>query len=85
MSAYVLDASVALSWCCDNEASAETNRLFEFVRDDGAAYLELAMRRGLKLLTRDTELASAALRHGIKVLPVPADPPKPGRPRRHAG
>jgi predicted nucleic acid-binding protein len=124
----VIDSSIALSWCFEDEASPETDVLFERVRDDGAivpelwslevsnvllqahrrgrisagdmalrlelmaglpvaidpetagrawreilvtaretglsvydaAYLELAVRRGLPLLTKDGELASAA-------------------------
>ncbi len=137
MSAVVVDSSIALTWCFEDEASAETDRLFERVRDDGAivpalwhlelsnvllraekrgrisradaatrlgliadlpisvdqettarawretlslareeklttyeaAYLELALRRGLPLMTRDGELAGAAKRLGIAVFP----------------
>jgi predicted nucleic acid-binding protein len=43
----VIDSSVALTWCFEDEASPETDRLFERVRDDGAVvpglwYLELS-------------------------------------------
>ena len=137
MSLSVVDSSIALTWCFDDEASSETDRLFEQVRDDGAivpglwhlelsnvllqaerrgrisradaatrlgliadlpisvdqettarawretlslareerlttyeaAYLELAMRRGVSLMTRDGDLAGAAKRLGIAVLP----------------
>jgi predicted nucleic acid-binding protein len=133
----VVDSSIALTWCFEDEATPETDRLFERVRDEGAcvpalwhleignvllqaekrgrigtgdvvtrldliaelpitvdrdmavrawreiltlaraeglttydaAYLELAMRRGLPLLTRDNELTAAALRLGVVVLP----------------
>jgi predicted nucleic acid-binding protein len=34
-----------------------------------ATYLELALRRGLPLLTKDKELARAAIRRSIEVLP----------------
>jgi predicted nucleic acid-binding protein len=34
-----------------------------------AAYLELAVRRGLPLLTKDNELRRAATRLGVEVLP----------------
>jgi predicted nucleic acid-binding protein len=34
-----------------------------------AAYLELAMRRGLPLATRDRPLKAAAKRVGVKILP----------------
>lgn len=32
----VIDSSIALTWCFEDEASAETDALFERVRDDGA-------------------------------------------------
>jgi predicted nucleic acid-binding protein len=137
MSAVVIDSSIALSWCFEDEASPETDRLFERVRDDGAivpglwhlelgnvllqaekhgrisaadvamrldliaelpistdpettvrawreiltvaraerlttydaTYLELAMRRGLPLLTKDGELLRAAKRLGVDASP----------------
>jgi predicted nucleic acid-binding protein len=137
VSAAIVDASIALTWCFEDEASAETDRLFERVRDDGAVvpglwrlelgnvllqaekrgrisradvalrlgliaglpisvdqettprawreilslargenlttydagYLELAIRRGLPLLTRDNELTGAAKRMGVSVFP----------------
>jgi predicted nucleic acid-binding protein len=139
VSEVVIDSSIALTWCFEDEASPETDKLFERVRDDGAvvpglwylelsnvllqaerrgristgdvatrldliaelpisvdqettirawheiltlaraerltaydaAYLELASRRGLHLLTRDNDLAQAALRLGVVVLPPP--------------
>lgn len=138
MSAVVIDSSIALTWCFEDEASPETDLLFERVRDDGAVvpalwhlelgnvllqaekrgritkddvavrlgliaelpiavdqettirawreiltmaraerlttydstYLELAVRRGLPLLTKDMELAAAARRLGVTVLPA---------------
>jgi predicted nucleic acid-binding protein len=146
MSAVVIDSSVALTWCFEDEASPETDKLFERVRDDGAivpglwylelsnvllqaekrgristgdvatrldliaelpistdqettarawrdilsvamseglttydaTYLELAVRRGLPLLTKDNDLAQAAVRLGVVVLPAP---PKKSLPR----
>jgi len=36
MSAVVIDSSIALSWCFQDEASPETDMLFEHVRDGGA-------------------------------------------------
>lgn len=137
MTAGVVDSSIALTWCFQDEASPETDRLFERVRDDGAivtglwhlevanvllqaerrgrigradvarrlmlisdlpiatdqettprawretlslaraenltaydaAYLELAERRGLPLMTRDNELGAAAKRLGVTVFP----------------
>ena len=153
MSEVVIDSSIALTWCFEDEASPETDRLFERVRDDGAVvpglwhlelsnvllqaekrgrlsssdiairldliaelpisvdqettarawreiltlaraerlttydatYLELATRRGLPLLTRDDELAQAAIRLGVAVLPSPSKrelPPTTKRRRR---
>ena len=137
MSGVVFDQSIALTWCFEDEASAETDAMFERVRDDGAivpglwhlelsnvllqaerrgritasdvatrldliaelpisvdqettarawrevltmarteglttydaTYLELAVRRGLPLLTKDSELAEAAMRLDVVVLP----------------
>ena len=137
MSAVVVDWSIAISWCFEDEASPETDALFERVRDGGAivpglwhlelsnvllqaekrgrigaggvairlgliaelpistdqetalrawreilamaraenlttydaAYLELAVRRGLPLLTKDNEIRRAATRLGVEVLP----------------
>jgi len=134
---FVVDSSIALSWCFEDEASPETDVLFERVRDHGAVvptlwhlelgnvllqaekccrittgdvatrleliaelpitadhetarrawreilalaraqglttydatYLELAIRRGLALATRDDALRGAAKRMGVAVLP----------------
>ena len=135
MSALVVDSSAALSWCFEDEASPESDLLFERVRDRGAVvpglwhlevanvllqaerrgrittgdvalrleliaelpittdneatarawreilalaraetlttydatYLELAIRRGLPLLTKDEALIGAAKRCGVGV------------------
>jgi len=132
----VIDASVALTWCFEDEASPQTDALFERVRDGGAvvpalwhlelanvllqaekrgriatgdvatrleliaelpiatdheaaarawrevialaraerltvydaAYLELAVRRGLPLSSRDDALVGAAHRIGVAIL-----------------
>ncbi len=137
MSAFVLDCSVAVSWCFKDEAAPETDALLEQVCEAGAlvpaiwylelgnvlvqaerrtrltaadtatrlellaglpivaddetphravrevlalarserlttydaAYLELAMRKGLALATRDKALAGAAARAGLQILP----------------
>jgi predicted nucleic acid-binding protein len=137
MSAIVVDASVALSWCFDDEASPETEAILDRVRLDGAvvpglwrlelanvllwaerrgrtilggvtarleqiarlpiatdtetvrrawreilalaraenlttydaSYLELAIRHGVALATKDTVLAAAASRVGVSVIP----------------
>lgn len=133
----VIDSSIALTFCFEDEASPETDALFERVRDEGAVvpalwhlelsnvllqaekrgritasdvatrlelitelpisvdqettvrawrevltmarterlttydatYLELAVRRGLPLLTKDNDLAEAARRLDVVVLP----------------
>ena len=36
MSALVIDSSATLSWCFEDEASPESDALFEWVRDQGA-------------------------------------------------
>jgi predicted nucleic acid-binding protein len=137
VNAGVIDSSIALTWCFEDEASPQTDELFERVRDDGAivpglwhleianvllqaerrgrisradvaqrlaliadlpisidqetvprawrdvlslarseglttydaSYLELALRRGLPLMTKDQELADAARRIGLAVFP----------------
>jgi predicted nucleic acid-binding protein len=137
VSAVVVDASVALSWCFDDEASPATEAVLDRVRQEGgvvpclwhlelanvllraerggrdipegitarleyvgrlpittdgetagrawreslalaraegltsydAAYLELALRRGLPLATKDEALVAAAKRVGVAVFP----------------
>jgi predicted nucleic acid-binding protein len=137
LSAPVIDASLALTWCFEDEASPETDRLLDRVRDEGAivpalwrlelsnlllqaekrgrisahnieqrlnliaelpiivdpetnarawrdildlarkeglttydaAYLELALRRRVPLLTLNSELTDAAKRQGVEALP----------------
>jgi hypothetical protein len=54
----VIDASIALSWCFEDEATPETDQLFESVRDEGAA---------VPLFTKHEPLARAAGRRGIAV------------------
>ena len=139
MSETVINSTIALTWCFEDEATSETDALFERVRDQGAvvpglwhlevgnvllqaekrgritrndvaarldliaelpisvdqettaqawratlatargerltvydaAYLELAERRRLPLLTLDGDLAAAAIRRGVDVFPAP--------------
>jgi predicted nucleic acid-binding protein len=133
----VIDSSIALSWCFEDEASPETDAVFESIRDRGAVvpglwhleignvllqaekrgrigfgdiatrleliarlpitvdtettarawrdililaraerlttydatYLELALRRGVPLATKDEALSGAAKRLGVTTLP----------------
>ena len=137
MSRLVIDSSIALTWCFEDEATSETDSLFEQVSEEGAVvpslwhlelinvllmaerrrrittqevtarlslistlpivtdhettarawndilsiarveglttydatYLELALRLGAALLTKDAELARAAHRRGVAVHP----------------
>lgn len=137
MTGFVLDCSVAVSWCFEDEASEVFDALLERVRDEGAlvpslwhlelgnvliqaerrgrvmsadvttrleligdlpivtdnetplralheiltlaraeslttydaAYLELAIRRGLPLATKDSGLRNAGVKTGVKVIP----------------
>lgn len=138
MSGFVLDCSVAVAWCIEDEAAAATDALMERTAGEGAlvpglwpleianvllqavrrrrlevadamarlellrglpirideataerawretlalaraeglttydaAYLELALRLGLPLATRDRELRQAAERNGVPLLPL---------------
>jgi len=138
VSGFVIDASVALAWCFDDEATAATHALLDRFEDEHAAvpalwhlelanalavgerrrritsartsefialigglpivideqtphlalstlldlarserlsaydasYLELAMRRGMPLATKDDDLANAARRVGVTLLPT---------------
>lgn len=137
MTGFVLDCSIAVSWCFEDEASKVCDTLLECVRDEGAlvpslwhlefgnvmiqaerrgrimssdvstrlelicdlpivtddetplrtlheilalaraenlttydaAYLELAIRRGLPLATNDKRLRSAGTNTGVKIIP----------------
>ncbi len=137
MTGFVLDCSIAVSWCFEDEASEVCDALLERVRDEGAlvpslwhlelgnvmiqaerrgrimsadvstrleligdlpivtddetpiralreilaiaraenlttydaAYLELAIRRGLPLATNDKRLRSAGTNTGVKIIP----------------
>jgi predicted nucleic acid-binding protein len=138
MTGFVIDASIALAWCFDDEATAATSALLDRFEDEhaevpslwhlelanalalserkgrvtpartsefialigglpivtdeltanlalsivlnlarserlsayDASYLELAMRRGVPLATKDDDLAKAARRVGVALLPT---------------
>lgn len=137
MTAFVLDCSIAMTWCFEDEASLDSDRLLDCLRNEGAivpalwywevanvlnsavrrgrlassevavrlrllsvlpievdqdgvsrawretlalaqaesltaydaAYLELAIRHGAELATRDKDLEGAAARLGLTVIP----------------
>lgn len=83
----VVDCSVAVAWCIDDESSPETDAILDRVRDEGAVvpalwHLELANvlvqaeRRG-RLSVRDT----AARLPLLDALPIATDDEAPGRVR----
>lgn len=85
MSGSVIDASIALSWCFEDEATAETDRLFEFVRDEGAIvpslwHLELGnvLLQAEKRKRLSAEDVTTRLRL-ISALPITTDPETPAR------
>jgi hypothetical protein len=53
---FVLDCSVTMAWCFD---------------DEDAAYLELAIRRGLPLACLDGKLKTAAAAAGVVLFSPP--------------
>ncbi|CAN5169121.1 type II toxin-antitoxin system VapC family toxin [soil metagenome] len=78
-SAFVLDCSIAMSWCFEDEARAETDLLLDRLRDDGAMVPALwfwevanvlngAVRRG-RLGVTDVAARLALL----SALPIAAD------------
>jgi predicted nucleic acid-binding protein len=137
MTGFVLDCSIAVAWCFEDEASEVSDALLERVRDEGAlvpslwhielgnvliqaerrgrvmsadvttrleligdlpivtddetplralheiitlaraeklttydaAYLQLAIRRGLPLATKDKSLRNAGIKTGVKIIP----------------
>jgi predicted nucleic acid-binding protein len=103
MTDFVLDASIALAWCFEDEATTITGRVLERLAGEAASvpaiwhivdeetysraftrvldlareerltaydavYLELAMRLGVPLASKDQDLCDAAERVGVIVL-----------------
>ena len=60
----VLDVSLSTAWH-DTLALARSHRLTSY----DAAYLELALRRGLPLASRDKALQAAARPEGVPLMP----------------
>ena len=81
----VIDSSIALTWCFDDEASPQTDRLFERIRDDGAVVPGLwRLEVGNVLLQAEKRgritAADAMARLGlIGELPISTDGHTPGR------
>ena len=81
--AFVLDSSVALSWCFEDEVTEATLRIRERLSTEravvpslwllevtayDAAYLQVAAARRLPLATLDATLAEAARAAGVDLL-----------------
>jgi len=75
----VLDASVTMTWCFEDQASEATDALLRRVAHEGAlarqhglsaheaSYLRLAARTGAALATLDAALARAARSAGVQI------------------
>ena len=85
MTAIILDSSVALSWCFEDEASPEMDAIYERVRDEGGIVpglwhvevgnvLVQAERRG-----RISAAAVAARLESLAQLPISVDIEAPAR------
>lgn len=90
MSAFVLDCSVAVAWCFDDEARPETDALLIRARDEGAVVPALwfwevgnvlvqGVRRG-----RITPVEAVARLELLSVLPITVDGESAGRAWREA-
>lgn len=68
MNRFVLDCSVAMAWCSLQTVGAiiSAGREYKLTSYD-AAYLELAVRQGLPLATRDKTLKAACKKCGVPV------------------
>jgi predicted nucleic acid-binding protein len=72
--AFVLDCSATVPWIFGSEATRESETLLDALAAGGTAWvptlwhLELALRRGLPLATRDRALAEALRQAGGKTV-----------------
>ena len=79
MNAFVLDCSVAMAWCFEDEARPETDQLLDRVRDDGAIvpalwFWEVANVLGVALRRRRISEGDAAARLDLlSAMPVTVD------------
>jgi rRNA-processing protein FCF1 len=82
MTRFVLDCSVAMGWCFEDEADTYARNVLESLAYSAAivpalwplevatvltAYLRLALQEGLPLATRDRGLRTAARAAGVPV------------------
>ncbi len=79
MNSLVLDCSMTMAWCFDDEATAATRALFDEVqgitlrvpahwRLEVGNVLALSERKGIPLATLDKELRRSAKKLGVKVV-----------------
>jgi predicted nucleic acid-binding protein len=74
VTSFVIDASITLAWCFEDEATDQTDAILVLARTHilsayDAAYLELAIRRSLPLATLDHELSRACHIAGVTLVP----------------
>jgi predicted nucleic acid-binding protein len=80
MTAFVLDCSVTMSWCFQDEARPETDALLERLRDDGAIvpqlwFWEVANVLNMAVRRKRINAAGASAQLGVlATLPIAPDP-----------
>ncbi len=85
MSGFVLDCSVAVAWCFEDEASPETDAILERLREEGAlvpALWHLELGNVLVQAERRQRLSAAETTTRLELiadLPIRTDDETPGR------
>lgn len=85
MTACVIDASVTAAWCFEDEASPQTDALFQMVRDHGAivpALWHLELANALLQAERRNRILAADTRVRLELLsdfPIVVDAETPAR------
>lgn len=80
MTAFVLDCSVTMSWCFQDEARPETDALLERLRDDGAIvpqlwFWEVANVLNMAVRRKRIDAVGASAQLGVlATLPITPDP-----------
>ena len=80
MTAFVLDCSVTMSWCFQDEARPETDALLERLRDDGAIvpqlwFWEVANVLNMAVRRKRIDASGASAQLGVlATLPITPDP-----------